>query len=206
MKKILVIIFILCGINELAADATGILTGRVRDKTTQSPISGVTVSLQGTRMGTYTSSDGSYKIEEIPPGVYSVKFRSLGYEEYIQSDVVINSGRPASLDAERSETVIRLEGAEVRGSYFPKKVETATSTQSLNSEDIRRAPGVQEDVLRATALLPGVNVTAAGRNDLIVRGGAPFENLFIVDNLEVNNINHFGSQGSTGGPLSIINL
>ena len=104
------------------------------------------------------------------------------------------------------EKVIELEGAEVKGTYFPKKIQTVTSTQTFNSEDIRRAPGVQEDVIRATALLPGVGVTAAGRNDLLVRGGAPFENLFIVDNIEVPNINHFGSQGASGGPLSLINI
>lgn len=94
----------------------------------------------------------------------------------------------------------------MRSSYFVKKLETVTSTQTLNSEDIRRMPGAQEDVIRATALLPGVGVTSAGRNDLVVRGGAPFENLFVVDNIEVPNINHFGSQGSSGGPLSIVNI
>jgi hypothetical protein len=65
---------------------------------------------------------------------------------------------------------------------------------------------VQEDVVRAVALLPGVAVTTGGRNDLAVRGGAPYENLFLVDGLEVPNINHFGSQGSTGGPLSLLNI
>ena len=71
---------------------------------------------------------------------------------------------------------------------------------------MRRAPGVLEDVVRATALLPGVSVTSGGRNDLAVRGGAPYENLFLVDNLEVPNINHFGAQGSTGGAVSILNI
>lgn len=142
----------------------------------------------------------------VPTGVYSVRISSIGYETYIASDVTITSGRPTMLEIELAERVLMLDAAEVTASFFSNTIEASTSTQSFNFEEIRRAPGVQEDVLRATALLPGVNVTAAGRNDLIVRGGAPYENLFIVDNIEVPNINHFGSQGSTGGPLSIINL
>ncbi len=182
------------------------LTGKVISKMTQSPLEKVTVRVMGTQLGAITKNDGSFSINNIPPGIYQIQFSILGYETYVQTDVAISSGRPIMLEIALAEKIIELEGAEVKASFFDKKIETVTSTQTLNFEDIRRAPGVQEDVIRATALLPGVGVTAAGRNDLIVRGGAPFENLFIVDNLEVANINHFGSQGSTGGPLSIINL
>jgi hypothetical protein len=80
------------------------------------------------------------------------------------------------------------------------------STRSQSNEEIRRLPGGFEDVVRAVSILPGVAQAQPGRNDLIVRGGAPSENLFVVDNLEVFNINHFGTQGASGGPLSFINL
>lgn len=185
---------------------TGIVSGRIRSQLNQQPLAGVTVRVEGTNIGAYTNAEGKFTLKNVPVGIRAIKFTSVGYEPYVQSDVVVNSGKPNFLEIELVEQVIVLEGAEVKGSFFPKNIQTVTSTQTLNFEDIRRAPGVQEDVLRATALLPGVNVTAAGRNDLVVRGGAPFENLFIVDNLEIPNINHFGSQGSTGGPLSIINL
>ena len=83
---------------------------------------------------------------------------------------------------------------------------TPVSSQTYRAEEVRRQPGAQEDVLRAISVAPGVGVTSGARNDLVVRGGAPFENLFVVDNIEVPNINHFGSQGSTGGPISLINI
>ena len=187
-------------------EKVGEITGTVVNKTTQNPIPGVTVRVLKTSKGAVSDNSGKFKIMGIEPGIYAVQFTAIGYEKYVQSNVSVTTGRPVDLQIEMTETVIELEGAEVRASYFTKQIETATSTQRLSSEEIRRAPGVQEDVVRATALLPGVNVTAAGRNDLIVRGGAPFENLFLVDNIEVSNINHFGSQGSTGGPLSIVNL
>mgnify|MGYP001159260587 CR=1 FL=1 len=189
------------------AQATNLkISGRVVSKMTQSPLSRVTVRIVGTDKGAITKDDGSFVINNVPTGIYQVQFSILGYETYVQTDIAVSTGRPVMLEIELAEKIIELEGAEVKASYFDKKIETVSSTQTLNFEDIRRAPGVQEDVIRAAALLPGAGVTAAGRNDLIVRGGAPFENLFIVDNLEVNNINHFGSQGSTGGPLAIINI
>jgi hypothetical protein len=117
----------------------------------------------------------------------------------------VGSGKPATVVARLTAAAVDLGSVEVRASYFTPSLE-GDEHADLGSEAIRRAPGVQEDVIRAVALLPGVGVTQPGRNDLVVRGGAPFENLFLVDGIEVPNINHFGTQGSTGGPLSLINV
>ena len=94
----------------------------------------------------------------------------------------------------------------VEDERFTKPNDISTSLKNLNTEEIRTTPGGFEDIGRVVQNLPGVSFVNDGRNDLIVRGGAPTENLFIVDNAYVPNINHFGSQGTTGGPTSIINL
>ncbi len=210
MKRILFftgfILLLVFGKSQGQNDAKGEITGAVIDKQTQKPTPGITVLVEGTKQGAYTNASGKFRIKNLQPGIYSVRFSGVGYETFIKPDVVVSPVKPVNLEVELIEKVIELQGAEVKAAYFLKKTETVTSTQSLNAEDIRRAPGVQEDVVRAAALLPGVGVTQAGRNDLVVRGGAPFENLFIVDDIEVPNINHFGSQGSTGGPLSMINI
>lgn len=202
----ILLILLVLGNAESQEDRGGRITGRIVSSMTQSPLPGVTIRVIGTELGAISKKDGTFEIKKVPFGIQKVQFNIIGYQQFVQTDVPVGAGKPAYLEIVLIEKVIELEGAEVKASYFVKPSEALTSTQNLNYEDIRRAPGVQEDVIRAVALLPGVNVTAAGRNDLVVRGGAPFENLFIVDNLEVNNINHFGSQGSTGGPLSIINL
>lgn len=186
--------------------ASGTITGIVLNATTQAPLPGVTILIPGTRIGTNTNSAGKFTLRKVPAGILSIRASAVGFESRTVSDIVVSSGKPVTVTVELMEKAVQLEAAEVEASYFQRSPETITSTQLLNSEDVRRAPGVQEDVVRAVALLPGVNVTQAGRNDLIVRGGAPFENLFVVDNIEVPNINHFGSQGSTGGPLSLINI
>jgi len=184
----------------------GRVTGRVVNGTTQRPIDGALVALIGTALTELSGTDGRFDLPMVPPGVYSLSVRAIGFRPYLQSDVVVGSGKPLTVTVMLVPQPIRLEAVEVQPSYFRAPADAVTSTQRLGAEDTRRAPGVQEDVIRAVALLPGVAVTAAGRNDLIVRGGAPYENLFVVDGIQVPNINHFGSQGSTGGPLSLINI
>lgn len=210
--KIIFLIFIFFLLNffisaqETSSTRTGEIFGRVVSAMTQKPIPGITVSLVNTNLGAFTNSNGEFRIKNIPVGVYSVRFTGVGFQTYVQSDINVNAVKPIQLEIELVERIIELGDVEVRSSFFLKKAESVTSTQTFSSEDIRRAPGVQEDVIRALALLPGVGFTQAGRNDLLVRGGAPYENLFIVDNIEVPNINHFGTQGTSGGPLSLINI
>lgn len=186
--------------------AVGVIEGKVVKAITQEPIAGVRIQVVGTKLGAISSLAGKFIIKNVPVGVVNLRASSIGFSAFIQSDVVVGVGKPIQVMIQLAEQADTLGAVNVEASYYRKSTETITSTQLLNAEDVRRAPGVQEDVIRAVALLPGVGVTQAGRNDLVVRGGAPFENLFIVDNIEVPNINHFGSQGSTGGPLSLINI
>lgn len=204
-------IFLLTNLSTFAQESdsgvkTGSITGVVKSRTTQKPLPGLTVRVLDSKFGDIADKNGEFEIKNVPVGTYAVQFSYIGYQTYVQSDVIVNTARPVFLEIELAEKIIELEEAEVRSQYFVKRVEAATSAQTLSAEDIRRTPGAQEDVIRATALLPGVSATQAGRNDLVVRGGAPFENLFVVDNIEVPNINHFGTQGTSGGPLSIVNI
>ncbi len=184
----------------------GVVSGQVVDKNTQKPVAGATVIVAGTKRGAVSKKDGRFVISSVPAGIYSVKTSIVGYASDLVNDVVVSPGKPATLLVQLTERSVDLGEAVVVADAFKRDGTAITSTQLLTSEEVRRAPGVQEDVVRAIALLPGVAVAGAGRNDLAVRGGAPFENLFVVDNIEVPNINHFGSQGSSGGPLSLINI
>ncbi|NQW30687.1 MAG: TonB-dependent receptor [Ignavibacteria bacterium] len=184
----------------------GTLSGLVVDKANKARIPGVTIRIQNTTIGAITNSAGKFNIKGVPLGVVILRVTSIGYTERIIPDVVISSGKPSQIVVELEESTLESNGTVVTANAFQRETESITSTTYFTAEEVRRAPGVQEDVIRAIALVPGVAVTTAGRNDLAVRGGAPFENLFIVDNIEIPNINHFGSQGSSGGPLSLINV
>jgi hypothetical protein len=164
------------------------------------------VELVETGVTVQTDSLGRFEISETPVGVYQLRVRALGFQPIVRANTVVGSGKPLNVRIELAPLAVQLEGISVRPSFFQQRAEYTTSTRSIGADETRRAPGAQEDVIRTVALLPGVGVTSGGRNDLVVRGGAPYENLFLVDGIEVPNINHFGSQGSTGGPLSLINV
>jgi hypothetical protein len=184
----------------------GAVAGLIMDAITERPVAGADVVLAGTGLSAKADASGRYRLENVPPGVYQLTVRAVGYMPFVQSNVVVGSGKPYTANVMLNPQAVRLEALEITPSYFRAPAAARTSTQVLGREETRRAPGVQQDIVRAVALLPGVSVTSAGRNDLFVRGGAPYENLFVVDGIQVPNVNHFGSQGSTGGPLSLVNI
>ncbi len=184
----------------------GSVAGQVLSASTKEPLVGVNVVLAGTLLGAATNADGFFRIANVPVGKYVVRASLIGFEPCVRTDVVVSSARPVELRIELVETILELEEVTVTERYFQKLPDALLSIQSQSYEEIRRLPGGFEDVVRAVSILPGVAQVEPGRNDLIVRGGAPSENLYVVDNFEVANINHFGTQGSGGGPLSYINL
>lgn len=184
----------------------GVITGIVIDGTTQSPIPGATVTIPDTKRGAVTKIDGTFRIEGLEPGRYRLQVSSLGYEAFTLTDIEVTTARPQNVRVELNEAQTEAETVVVRPDYFQQRRTTATSTRELSSEEIRRLPGGFEDVVRAISTLPGVAQVSNGRNDLLVRGGAPSENLFLIDGIESPNINHFGTQGAGGGPLSFVNL
>ncbi|HPN37572.1 MAG TPA: TonB-dependent receptor, partial [Melioribacteraceae bacterium] len=204
--KIIILLFILFLSVNISFAQTGIITGKVVDKSTGEPLPGVNIKILGTDFGAATNIQGEFVVEKIKVGAYSIQASFIGYNTEIKTDVVVNSAKPIQLKFELIESVIQLQGVTVTSGYFNNIPTEVTSLSMLNYEEMRRSPGGFEDVVRALSVLPGVAQASAGRNDLVVRGGAPSENLFLVDGFVIPNINHFGSQGATGGPLSFINL
>lgn len=185
---------------------TGSVVGTVIDKTTNVPIFGANVIVVGTKLGAATDADGNFGINRVPIGMCALRVSAIGYMPFTLTDVVVSVAKPTELTIPLIDAGLEVEAVQVTASYFQKLPDTPLSNLVQSNEEIRRLPGGLEDVVRAISILPGVAQVQAGRNDLIVRGGAPSENLFIIDNIEVPNINHFGTQGASGGPLSFVNL
>lgn len=206
LKSYLMWLFLLFPVLMFADTSKGSITGKVIDKVTKEPLPGVNVIIVGTSFGAATDINGFFEIKGLDVGTYQVRVSAIGFNTIVRSDVVVNNVRPTDLMFELIEAVIELEGVTVKSEYFDMNPTELNSVASFGYEEIRRAPGGFEDVVRALSVLPGVAQASPGRNDLIVRGGAPSENLYIIDGFVVPNINHFGSQGATGGPLSFVNL
>ncbi|WP_434480195.1 TonB-dependent receptor [Gemmatimonas sp.] len=193
---------------EATTGATGAITGRVIAAVTEAPVVGATIRVVGQAPGAQSDSAGRFVLRGVRVGIATIEVRRLGYAPVLRGDIAVSPAKPAEVLVVLRDVGVQLENVTVRPEAFPAQMPTSTpvSTQRYDAEEVRRQPGAQEDVLRAISIAPGVGVTSAARNDIVVRGGAPFENLFVVDNIEVPNINHFGSQGSTGGPISLINI
>lgn len=203
----LIVLGTVLGMSPLHAQtATGKIVGRVIDRQTNEALVGANIVVVGTNLGGATNLDGNFVIENVPVGPHSLRASIIGYLPMVKTDIVVSAVRTVEVLFVLSETILEVGEVQVTAEYFMKLPETPLSTQTQTNEEIRRLPGGFEDVVRAISILPGVAQVQPGRNDLIVRGGAPSENLYVVDNIEVPNINHFGTQGSSGGPLSFINL
>jgi len=208
MNKLLIITIGLAIITgTLIAQITGSISGTVIDERTQKPLIGTNVIVLDTNFGASTDIDGNYFISNIPVGTYRLRFDFIGYEPQLKTDVVVISANPVTVNTDLSESVLEGEIVTVTAGYFTQEEKIQTSTIGLSREEIRRFPGGFEDVVRTVSTLPGVAINSAGgRNDLLVRGGGPSENLYVINNIEVPNINHFGSQGNSSGSLSFVNL
>ncbi len=191
----------------LKAQEKGIVEGWITDKKTKEPLIGANVEVLGTSLGAATDLDGMFVIANVPVGTQRLKFSFIGYEEVILSDIAVTPSKVVILNIELKPQAFSSEEILVTAGYFTDETAVQPSTLRLSREEIRRFPGGFEDVVRTVSTLPGVAINfSGGRNDLLVRGGGPSENLYIVNNIAVPNINHFGTQGSSSGSLSFINL
>lgn len=199
-------LFSICGICPALGQEAGAIRGRVVDSETQAPLEGVSVMIQGTDRGSLTGSDGGYRIPGVPPGTYVVVFHVMGYGTGTRPDVIVTPGRSTEANANLRVAPLELEGLVVDAGFFPKSESQPVSAFTLNAEEIRRKPGSAGDVSRVLLALPSTAQVMDDGNDLFVRGGSPLENAFFIDDIQVANINHFPVEGSSGGPIGMVNL
>lgn len=210
MKKITLLLFILFS-GLLKGQNKGVIRGSVKDKNTQEAIIGAVISAEGTTYGTTSDIEGNFKLE-IPVGTYRLKASYVGYNFLVKENVVLNSGNDQTINFEIEEATKGLD--EVSVTFDKGKSAVATdmitplSVQQLTSEEVKSNPGGNFDVSRVIQTLPGVGGSGGGaaRNDIIIRGGAPNENVYYLDGIEIPVLNHFQTQGSSGGATGILNV
>ena len=184
----------------------GIVRGKVVSASSNVGLPLVKIQLLDQEIGAISSEDGSYEIKGIAPGVYSFKASSPGFKDQIINEITVTNARSIDLDFFLEVIVIEQKEVTIRANRFQRNVESPLSLKSLNATEIERLPGANRDVSKVIAALPGVASRATFRNDIIIRGGSPGENKFYLDGIEVPNINHFATQGSSGGPVGLLNV
>ena len=146
-----------------------------------------------------------YQFKSLQVGTYTVEFSYIGYEKVTKTDIIIRPKRTTYLNIELYSSVVELENIVVESGYFHEVSQKPIGTVNFSSEEIRRAPGSAGDVSRILYGLPSLAKVNDSRNSLIVRGGSPIENTFYIDNIEIPNINHFPVEGSSDGPIGLLN-
>jgi len=210
MKSFLLSVFVLIGLTSWAQQ-TGTIQGNAKDLNTEEPLAFSKVFAEGTQFGAVTDIDGNFSFE-LPVGTYTIVITSIGYEPMKKFNVPVNSGNVETVNFQLSPSEQELE--EVKVVYDNNKIAKTTdmvtplSVQQLTSVEIESNPGGNFDVSKVVQTLPGVGGSSGGaqRNDIIIRGGAPNENVYYLDGIEIPVLNHFQTQGSSGGAQGILNV
>lgn len=192
--------------NNILYAQSGVIKGKITNSINNESLPAVTVVIQGTTIGVLSDMDGKYTIDKLKPGFYNIEFKYIGFKSKAVYEVQVSNSKPTIIDVELEEESKKIAEVEVKASSFYKPQESPVSLRTIGVSEIKRNPGGNRDISKVIQSLPGVATTVSFRNDIIIRGGAPNENKFYLDGIEIPNINHFATQGSTGGPVGLINV
>ncbi|MBP7612388.1 MAG: TonB-dependent receptor [Paludibacter sp.] len=205
MKLKSTILFFVLLFSSQAFAQKGVLKGRIYDAKTNQALEFAAILIQGTTISSTTDLDGNYVFQGLEPGFKRLVISLVGYERTISSEVQVQGNQTTFLDVAVEHTAVQLSEVTVRSNINIKKIESPISVLSIGVQEIEKSAGANRDVSKVVQALPGVGATDPNRNDLIVRGGGPSENVFYLDGIEIPVINHFATQGSSGGTVGVIN-
>ncbi|MFO7862763.1 MAG: TonB-dependent receptor, partial [Salinivirgaceae bacterium] len=170
------------------------------------PVPFANIIVSGTNVGAISDIDGNFQFTGLEPGYIRLEVSSVGYAKTVTKQVLVTNARQAYIDIELEPVAEQLETVNVVADRFRRNVESPLSMRSIGVAEIEKNPGGNRDISKVIQSFPGVASTPAFRNDVIVRGGGANENTFYLDGVEIPNLNHFATQGASGGPVGIINV
>lgn len=204
MKKINILI-LLFGLSVAGFAQQGLIKGRVFDSKNNEALPFTNIIIEGTTIGASSDFEGNFIIAGVEPGFYRLKASSVGYSPYISEEFQLSNNRPVYIEMPLQQANIELNGVIIKAPIFERRDESPLAMQTIGISEIEKNPGGNRDISKVIQAFPGVGQTAVYRNDLIVRGGGANENRFYIDGIEFPNLNHFATQGASGGPAGIIN-
>ena len=183
----------------------GTIKGRIFDESNNEPVPFANIIIFETSIGSSSDLDGNFIFTGLQPGFVRLAVSAVGYEPTVTEDFQVTNAKTFFIDIPMKPKEFELQEVTIKASPFERKEESPVSLRTLQISEIEKNPGGNRDISRVIQILPGVASTPAFRNDVIVRGGGPSENVFYLDEIEIPNLNHFATQGSSGGPVGIIN-
>ena len=203
IKTLLLLLTIL--LPTISFSQKGEIKGQILNQRNNESIEFAGVQLQGTTIGTISDENGSFVLSDVNPGFVRLIVSFLGFETTVSSEIQVQGNQTTFVDIYLPESSVQLQEVSIRPNYNVKRIESPISVISVGVQEIEKGAGVNRDISKVIQTLPGVGVTDPNRNDLIVRGGGPSENVFYLDGVEIPVINHFATQGSSGGAVGVVN-
>lgn len=190
-----------------SAQQTQDIKGVVTDKMSEQPISGATVTIEGTGLSAITAKDGSFLIRSVSTGRINVKVSSVGYQEIWIPEILVTAGKEVVMEIPLEQNITALKEVtlssnkkgNVRNEY------AGSSARSFSVEEVTRYAGGRNDPSKLVSNFAGVISGDDARNDIVVRGNSPAGVLWRIEGLPSPSPNHFSTLGTTGGPVSALN-
>ena len=185
--------------------AGGVVHGTVRADSTMEPIAYALVEVE--RLGRRVVADerGYYVLADLPPGAWTVRFTAIGYRTR-EVDVEIAEGRKVRLDVALQWTPVQLAGLKVTavGQSAASVAAAGPPAARVDGPSLSIVPGLAEaDVFRALEALPSVAAMSDFSSAFYVRGGAPDQNLILLDGAPLFNPFHLGGVFAAIDPSAI---
>jgi hypothetical protein len=163
------------------------------------------VCVQTTGQCAVADAAGAFRVVDLRTGRYQLEVVPPSGVPTVTDPVDVRAGLTSTVQVTLPDSGGLQQTVTVTASAFVPPEEIKNSAFLVQRAEILTSAGALQDVSRYVQSLPGVAIgTNDFRNDIIVRGGSPLENLFVVDNVEIPNINTFANFASAGGTVSIL--
>ncbi|MGE5499264.1 MAG: carboxypeptidase regulatory-like domain-containing protein, partial [Syntrophothermus sp.] len=125
----------------LYAGTTGKISGNVKDKRTNEPLTGATVVVDGTRLGGTTDAKGDYYILNVPPGTYSVTATFIGYARTTVTQVRIKIDQTTQVNLSMTETSFQTQDVAVVAERPKVEIDLTASKENISKEELSNTWG-----------------------------------------------------------------
>ena len=212
MKKLSIIFSLIALSTTLyGQEITNTIRGRITDKQSQFQIPGVKISIKDSNpfKGAVTNFEGIYEITNVPIGRLVLEISAAGYETVTIPNLDLKSGKELVINVGIEESIEQLETVTVTASSNKDGTlnkMASVSSRTISTEEAGKFAGTLNDPARMVQNYAGVSGGSDDRNDIIIRGNSPLGVLWRLEGIDIPSPNHFSTLGTTGGPVSMLNI
>jgi hypothetical protein len=190
--------------NTLLAQKRSLIIGQILDKKTNQAIVGANITIVKDNTFVLSDENGKFTLET-KPDLHNLKISMLGYASVILHEIETTSSQPVKIEVLLEQESTQLSETVCQSTAYSRNNESPTSLFKFNQFEVLRLPGATMDISKYIKSLPGVSPRVSFGYNMIVRGGASFENKYYLDGIEIPTITHFNVAGTSGGPNGWIN-